>query len=166
MGFTVTGVAYCLCGDVALQGITNCVKVVDDILLFDDDLPAHIQHIFQMLTQCCVHGITIDKVKFMATGSQVNFCGYNLSAEGISTYPEKLEAITDFPTPTDLTDMHSFMGLVKQLAELSPDILEPFDPILTVILQTDTSRLYDIGYALLQHHCKDIKLKFNADPSS
>ena len=42
MGFAATGDAYCLRGDMALQGVTNCVKVVDDILLFDDDLPAHL----------------------------------------------------------------------------------------------------------------------------
>ncbi|XP_066983835.1 uncharacterized protein [Macrobrachium rosenbergii] len=41
--FSATGDAYCLRGDMALQGIPNCVKVVDDILLSDEDLPSHLQ---------------------------------------------------------------------------------------------------------------------------
>ncbi|XP_069986299.1 uncharacterized protein [Penaeus vannamei] len=43
MGFAATGDAYCLRGDLTLQGITNCIKVVDDILLFDSDLPTHLR---------------------------------------------------------------------------------------------------------------------------
>ena len=45
MGFAATGNTYCLRGDMALQGVTKCVKVVDDILLFDEDLPTHIRRI-------------------------------------------------------------------------------------------------------------------------
>ena len=37
MGFAATGDAFCLRGDRALQGIQQCVKVVDDILLYDED---------------------------------------------------------------------------------------------------------------------------------
>ncbi|XP_064120305.1 uncharacterized protein LOC135224910 [Macrobrachium nipponense] len=36
MGFSATGDAYCLRGDMALQGVPTCVKVVDDILLSDE----------------------------------------------------------------------------------------------------------------------------------
>ena len=114
------------------------------------------------------------------------FCGYTLSAD-----PEKLSGIRDFPTPANLTDLGSFLGLVNQLAEFSPDIsaaaqplrpllsprrtflwtpdhqeafqrdkqalLSPpvlacYDPALPTVLQTDASRLYGVGYALLQDH--------------
>lgn len=37
MGFAATGDAFCLRGDMAFQGLQNCVKVVDDILLYDED---------------------------------------------------------------------------------------------------------------------------------
>ena len=43
MGFSATGDAYCLRGDMALQGMENCAKVVDDILLFDSDFNTHIR---------------------------------------------------------------------------------------------------------------------------
>ncbi|XP_068245365.1 uncharacterized protein [Palaemon carinicauda] len=45
MEFSATGNAYCLSGDMALQGVPNCVKVLDDILLSDEDLPSHLQHV-------------------------------------------------------------------------------------------------------------------------
>ncbi|XP_037784643.1 uncharacterized protein LOC119580605 [Penaeus monodon] len=115
-GFAATGDAFCLRGDRALQGVTNCIKVVDDILLHDED--------------------------YISQTS--NFCGYKLSRYGIEADPEKVRAITEFPTPVNLTDLRSFMGL--------PPILATFDPALPTILQTDASRLYGLGYVLPQDH--------------
>ena len=191
MGFAAIGDAYCLRGDMALQGLQNCVKVVDDILMYDEDYPTHLRRIYDMLARCRANGITLNREKFVVAAPRVNFCGYQLSDEGISADPEKVTAIRDFPTPTNLTDLRSFMGLVNQLAEFTPDIaataqplrplmspkraflwtpdhdeafrqvkaallsppvLASFDPDRPVILQTDASRLYGIGYALLQDH--------------
>ena len=191
MGFAATGDAYCLRGDRALQGVSNCVKVVDDILLYDEDYSAHLHRINEVLTRCRTYGITLNKDKFVVAAPAVNFCGYTLSEEGISADQEKVSAIRDFPTPANLTDLRSFMGLVNQLAEftpaisaeaqplrplmspkrtfvwtpdhdmafqrvkqalVSPPVLASFNPDLPVILQTDASRLYGVGYALLQDH--------------
>ena len=52
MGFAATGDAFCQRGDAALQGVTNCVKVVDDILLHDEDYCAHLSRIYEVLTRC------------------------------------------------------------------------------------------------------------------
>jgi len=73
MGFSATGDAFCLRGDMALQGITNCVKVVDDILLFDEDFPTHLRRIHQMLTRCREYGITLNRDKFVVAAPSVNF---------------------------------------------------------------------------------------------
>ncbi|ROT72287.1 hypothetical protein C7M84_009327 [Penaeus vannamei] len=129
MGFAATGDAYCLRGDLALQGITNCVKVVDDILLFDSDLPTHLRRVFQMLSRCRAHGITLNKDKFMVAATNVSFCGYNISPEGIAADPEKVAAIRDYPTPSNIRDLRSFMGLVNQLADFSPEIAATAQPL-------------------------------------
>ena len=42
MGFAATGDAFCLRDELALQGVMQCVKVVDDILLYDEDYMAHL----------------------------------------------------------------------------------------------------------------------------
>lgn len=129
MGFSATGDAYCLRGDMALQGVEHCVKVVDDILLYDDDFPTHLQRVHQMLSRCRTHGITLNKDKFVVADSRVSFCGYNLSAEGISADEDRVIAIRDFPKPANLTDLRSFMGLVNQLSEFTPDIAAAAQPL-------------------------------------
>ncbi|XP_045114017.1 uncharacterized protein LOC123506168 [Portunus trituberculatus] len=191
MGFAATGDAFCLRGDIALQGVPQCVKVVDDILVYDEDYFTHLRHVNDILARCRAHGITLNAKKFVLAAPSVSFCGYRLSHDGIAADPDKVRAITEFATPATLTDLRSFMGLVNQLASFSPDlaataaplrpllspkksfvwtpdheqafqrvkmalasppVLAAFDPALPTTLQTDASRLYGLGYALLQDH--------------
>ena len=55
----------------ALQGMENCLKVVNDILLIDDNFPTHLKRIRQMLVRCCEHGITLNKDKFAVAEPRV-----------------------------------------------------------------------------------------------
>ena len=97
MGFSATGHAYCLRGDMALHGVENCVKVVDDIHLFDDDFSTHLQRIHQMLSRCRKYGINLNKDKFVPAVPSVSFCGYNLSAESVAADEDRVSAIREFP---------------------------------------------------------------------
>ena len=51
MGFAATGDTFCLRGDAALHGISNCVKVVDDVLLYDETYLEHLQRINVVLAR-------------------------------------------------------------------------------------------------------------------
>ncbi|KAK8373747.1 hypothetical protein O3P69_007836 [Scylla paramamosain] len=106
MGFVATGDEFCRRGDAALDGVQQCAKVVDDILLWDEDYETHIRRVYEVLVRCRTHGITINAEKFVLAAPDVTFCGFKLSREGIAADEEK----------------------------------------------TDASRLYGVGYALLQDH--------------
>lgn len=58
MGFGATGDAICLRGDMALQGVKNCVKMVGDVLLCAEDCSTHLHRFHQVLTRCCEFEIT------------------------------------------------------------------------------------------------------------
>ena len=52
----------------------------------------------------------------------VSSCGYTISHNGMAAADEKVKAIAEFLTPSNITDLRSFMGLVNQLAEFTPNI--------------------------------------------
>ncbi|XP_064083075.1 uncharacterized protein LOC135199087 [Macrobrachium nipponense] len=70
------------------------------------------------------YGITLNKDKFTVAAPKVNFCDNVLSSDGIVADPVKVSIICDFPTPSNVTDLRSFMGLVNQLADFTPDIAD------------------------------------------
>ena len=41
----------------------------------------------------------------------IHYLGHIISEEGISVDPEKIEAIMNWPTPRNVTNVRSFMGL-------------------------------------------------------
>lgn len=114
MGFVATGDEFCRRGDVALAGIGQCVKVVDDILLWDEDYSAHLQRVHELLLKCRANGITMNAEKFHLATPSVSFCGYKVSSDGIAADEGKVRAIAEFPKPGNVTDLRSFMGLVNQ----------------------------------------------------
>lgn len=122
MGFAATGDAFCRRGDLALQGVMQCVKVVDDILLYDEDYTEHLRRVNEVLARCRAHGITLNAEKFVLAAPKVLFCSYELSQDGIAADPNKVQAIKDFAKPANLTDLRSFMDLTNQLAEFTPII--------------------------------------------
>ena len=44
---------------------------------------------------------------------RIQYLGHIISEEGISVDPEKIEAIMNWPTPINVKDVRSFMGLAR-----------------------------------------------------
>nr|GFB58470.1 retrotransposon protein, putative, Ty3-gypsy subclass [Tanacetum cinerariifolium] len=68
----------------------------------------HLRTVLQILRQEKLYA-KFSKCEFWL--SSVEFLGHFVSAEGITMDPEKVEAITKWPRPTSVTEVHSFLGL-------------------------------------------------------
>ena len=80
------------------------LKIVDDMLVqarTEQELFARIRIVLQ---RCRDAGITISHRK-LHYGQSVSFAGFIISADGIKPDPEKIRAITDFPVPTNPSEV-------------------------------------------------------------
>ena len=111
--------------DEAFKGLKNYRRVVDDIIIFDEDKIAHVR---EFLKRCAEKRISLFK-KFKFGETLVNFAGYNLSRDGYKVDSSILEAIRDFPQPTNVTDLRSFFGLVNQLSSNTDQIALYLQPL-------------------------------------
>jgi len=73
---------------------------IDDILVYSKSLEEHEVHLRRVMEK-------LREQKLFAKLSKCSFL-----AEGVSVDPEKIEAIRDWPRPTNATEIRSFLGLV------------------------------------------------------
>lgn len=122
MGIVSSGDVYNQRGDAALGDIPRTCKVVDDVLAYDADYAAHLQHVRQILLRCDQHGITLNPDKCQFAEDEVEFCGFRINSAGYTADGKKVRAIQAFPRPGNITDLRSFLGLVTQLGAFSPEV--------------------------------------------
>ena len=113
MGQRVTGDDYCRRTDAFLGHLPRLHRVMDDMLCEADDLGTCYDDARNLLLACREHNITLGKKKFTFASAEVKFAGYIISDTGVKSDPAKIDAITRFPKPTNLTEMRSFFGLVN-----------------------------------------------------
>ncbi|XP_073355335.1 uncharacterized protein [Aegilops tauschii subsp. strangulata] len=83
----------------------------DDILVFSNTSEEHVEHLKQVLQILRENQLFAKMSKCAFAVSPVEYLGHVVSGEGLATEPSKIKAIVDWPTPTDITKLRSFLGL-------------------------------------------------------
>ena len=113
--------------DETFSGLDNYQKVVNDVLIFENDFDSHVARARQFLKRCKELKISLKREKFKFCQPSVIFAGYEISQDGYKLDPSVVKG--DFPTPKTITDLRSFFGLVNQLSGSSEKIAECLQPL-------------------------------------
>jgi hypothetical protein len=106
------GVFMSLMNGVFREYLDKFVQVfIDDILIYSRMMEEHDEHlrlVLQCLREHKLYG-KLSKCSFYQ--SRIHYLGHVISDEGITVDPAKVEAIMEWPAPTNVTEVCSFMGL-------------------------------------------------------
>jgi hypothetical protein len=84
---------------------------IHDILIYSRTKEGHDEHL-RLVLQCLRENTLFGKLsKFSFHQSKIHYLGHIISGEGISMDPTKVQAIVEWPTPTDVQEVRSFKGL-------------------------------------------------------
>ena len=91
------------------------VVFIDDILIYSKDKEEHTNHLRTMLQTLRKHQLyaKLKKCEFWLT--EVTFLGHAVTKEGIKVDPQKINAVTEWPRPTNVTEVRSFSGFSRIL---------------------------------------------------
>ena len=133
MGYHASGDAYTRRFDDITHGIADVARCVDDSLLWDDTIEGSFRHTFGYLKHCSDNGIIFNAEKFVFAMEECEFAGFEMTNDGYRPPGHKLDAIRNFPTPTSLTDVRSWFGLINQVAYAFKQarVMEPFRELLS-----------------------------------
>lgn len=110
-------------------GKPGVVAVHDDIIIHGKDRAEHDKRLEQFLRDCELYNVKLNKDKLELASSSITFMGHIISDKGISTDPEKVKAIKNFPVPKSVTEVRRFLGMVQYLARYIPHLTDALHPI-------------------------------------
>ena len=144
MGLNASSDNWNIGSDAIIRGVKGTQKIVDDTLIQAPTKELLFDRIRTVLDRCRNLGITISRKKLMI-GNKVDFAGFVISTDGVTPDPKKLEAITNFPAPQDVSSLRSFLGLANQLGHFVPDLAHMTEPLRNLLKK-------DVAYTWLPDH--------------
>ena len=119
--------------DTILQGIPGVTCYIDDILITCATVEEYLQRLEEVLQRLQQHGFRLKEGKCKYMAESVDYLGYLIDSEGLHAMEEKLQAILQVPTPRNVQELRSFLGLVnyhgKFISNLAT-ILHPLNALL------------------------------------
>ena len=131
-GYISSGDGYTRRYDEIASSIPNHTKCVDDALLWSDTIEESFFQACNWLDLCGRNGITLNPEKFRFAQDEVEFAGFEITTDTVRPCKKYIRAISDFPTPQNLTDVRSWFGLINQVsyAFSTTDTMLPFRELL------------------------------------
>lgn len=108
--------------DNILQNIPHVAVYLDDILVTGRTEEEHVKNLDQVLKRMTEAGLRLKRSKCMFQAPSVTYLGHRISAHGLSPVEEKVRAIKEAPSPKNVTELRSFLGLVNYYGKFLPDL--------------------------------------------
>ena len=143
--------------NLALQGLTwkECLVYLDDIIIMSGTFEEHLSRLRSVFERLREAGLKLKSSKCIFLQRQVSFLGHVVSAEGIQTDPNKVAAVRDWPTPTSISELKGFLGLVTYYRRFIPSfsaIAEPLNYLTRKGVEFKWGPQQEKAFCELKHH--------------
>jgi len=87
------------------------VALIDDILIYSKLKEKRVDHLRIVLRTLATHKLYAKLQKCDFWMEKIHFLGHVISKEQISLNPAKIAAVEEWPRPTNVFEMRSFLGI-------------------------------------------------------
>ena len=104
-----------------IEGMAGIQVIADDFLIYgcgstnDIAVKDHDRVLRLFLDKCRKANLHLNSSKIKLREREVPYIGHILSEEGITVNPDKVKAIKELKTPTDVTEIKRFLGMIQYI---------------------------------------------------
>nr|XP_034319592.1 uncharacterized protein K02A2.6-like [Crassostrea gigas] len=113
----------------SLQGLQGVKNMSDDIIVYGETQEQHDTRLRKVMERLRERNITLNRPKCEFNKQKLSFFGYVFSADGISADPAKIQAIKSAKSPTNTSEVKSFLGMTNYVSRFIQDYSTITQPI-------------------------------------
>jgi len=101
--------------DIVMTGLNLnvCLVYLDDIIVFSTTLDQHLERLVTVMERLRTAGLKLKPEKCALFQKSVSFLGHVISEHGIETDPCKTQLVSEWPVPSSVKHLRSFLGLAS-----------------------------------------------------
>ena len=108
---------------------TKCLCYLDDVIVFGADFDTALQNLHDVFLCLRKANLKLKPKKCKLFQTMVRYLGHIVSESGISCDREKVKSVQDWPIPTDVSDVRSFLGLAGYYRKFIPQFSAVASPL-------------------------------------
>ena len=163
--------------DCILSGLPGVCCFHDNILSFGNSDKEHDDHTTKVLNRLDKAGVRLRSDKCEFNKSEVQYLGHIVDQCSLRPTQEKIRAIKEAPTPTNVTELKSFLGLLNYYNRFLPNLCETLKPLHSLLQKgkqwkwTHKEEAFESGKSkllnsnFLAHYDLSLPVKLSCDAS-
>ena len=114
-----------------LRGILwdYAIPFLDDVVVYSENVADHLKHLEEIFCRLQNAGLKLKPQKCQFGLSQIQYLGHNIGRKGLAPFSEKVRAVREFPTPTSISKVKSFLGLANYYRKFIKDFSRLAKPL-------------------------------------
>ena len=98
-----------------------------DVIVFSKTFDEHLERLEKVLTNLAQQGLKIKREKCSFLRREVSYLGYVVSSNGVSTDPDKISVVKNWPVPKTVKELRSFLGFASYYRRFVKDFSKVAD---------------------------------------
>lgn len=107
----------------------TCLVYLDDILIYAQTFEEHASRLTEVFARLATAGLKLKPKKCTLFQKEVAYLGHVVSAKGVATDPEKTRKVREWPTPSNVKEVRSFVGLCSYYRRFIKDFARLAAPL-------------------------------------
>ncbi|CAL9702513.1 unnamed protein product [Knipowitschia caucasica] len=146
----------------------NVLVYLDDLLVMGRDETEHLLNLDRVLQRLQENGLRVKKSKCDFGKTQIEYLGHMLDEKGVYPSKDKVRAVHDAPTPTNIKELRAFLGLVNYYGRFLPQqstVLAPLYKLLKDQTKWRWSKVEQSAFDKCKEMLTGDKVLVHYDPS-
>ena len=107
--------------------------LIDDILLTGSNQEEHMQTLARVLERLEEANLRLNKDKCYYMKESIEFLGHRIDRHGLHPTEDKIKALRDAPTPKNMPELRSFLGIVNYYSKFLPNLSSKLSPLYNLL---------------------------------